>query len=360
MIRKYSMKRMKMERYTELHLHLDGSLPIQTVRKLMKMNNIYPEGYSSEEEIGDDLLKELLMVSPDCRDLNEYLKKFDFPLLLLQNRESLKAAVFELGIWLQEQNVGYAEIRFAPQLHTRRGLTQREVADAAIEGIREYRAAGGVAELRLIFCLMRGDMGDPEKYEMNMETVRIASEIFETYSSGKHRSGDSASPDPFPSAADTRGVLAGLDLAGAEALFPTKDYRPFFSVAREKGIPFTIHAGEAAGPESVWEAINMGAKRIGHGIAAARDEKLMRYMAGHGIVVEMCPTSNLQTGAVRDIRDYPLRTFLEYGIPVTVNSDNCTVSGTTIKEEFELLRKEIGLTRDEEERIRNYATICIA
>ncbi|MCR5293069.1 MAG: adenosine deaminase [Eubacterium sp.] len=331
---------MKMERYIELHLHLDGSLPIQTVRKLMKMNNIYPEGYSSEEEIGDDLLKELLMVSPDCRDLNEYLKKFDFPLLLLQNRESLKAAVFELGIWLQEQNVGYAEIRFALQLHTRRGLTQREVADAAIEGIREYRAAGGAAELRLIFCLMRGDMGDPEKYEMNMETVRIASLI-----SG---------------ASDTRGVLAGLDLAGAEALFPTKDYRPFFSVAREKGIPFTIHAGEAAGPESVWEAIDMGAKRIGHGIAAARDEKLMRYMAGHGIVVEMCPTSNLQTGAVRDIRDYPLRTFLEYGIPVTVNSDNCTVSGTTIKEEFELLRKEIGLTRDEEERIRNYATICIA
>lgn len=329
-----------MERYTELHLHLDGSLPIQTVRKLMKMNNIYPEGYSSEEEIGDDLLKELLMVSPDCRDLNEYLKKFDFPLLLLQNRESLKAAVFELGIWLQEQNVGYAEIRFAPQLHTRRGLTQREVADAAIEGIREYRAAGGAAELRLIFCLMRGDMGDAEKYEMNMETVRIASLIY--------------------GAADTRGVLAGLDLAGAEALFPTKDYRPFFSVAREKGIPFTIHAGEAAGPESVWEAIDMGAKRIGHGIAAARDEKLMRYMAGHGIVVEMCPTSNLQTGAVRDIRDYPLRTFLEYGIPVTVNSDNCTVSGTTIKEEFELLRKEIGLTRDEEERIRNYATICIA
>ena len=153
-------------------------------------------------------------------------------------------------------------------------------------------------------------------------------------------------------------MIAGLDLAGAEALFPTEDFREFFEEAKRLNIPFTIHAGEAAGPESIWSAIDMGAMRIGHGIAAAKDEKLMKYMAECGIAVEMCPTSNLQTKAVTDMKEYPIRKFMEYGIPVTINTDNTTVSGTDIQKEFLLLRETIGLTEEEEMKIRANSRKC--
>ena len=321
-----------MNKHHELHIHLDGSLPYETVLTLIKKN----DGAEVSQKLPEDI-HSLLTVSPDCRSLNEYLEKFDFPLSLLQTVDAVQLAVHDLGIWLSEREVEYAEIRFAPQLHTGKGLNQEAVATAAVNGIKQLKSEGAPIDLRLIFCLMRGDMTDSAKYEANMETVHIAEKCIDIFGNE---------------------MIAGLDLAGAEALFPTEDFREFFEEAKRLNIPFTIHAGEAAGPESIWSAIDMGAMRIGHGIAAAKDEKLMKYMAERGIAVEMCPTSNLQTKAVTDMKEYPIRKFLEYGIPVTINTDNTTVSGTDIQKEFLLLRETIGLTEEEEMKIRANSRKC--
>ena len=143
-----------------------------------------------------------------------------------------------------------------------------------------------------------------------------------------------------------KGVVAA-DLAGAEGLYPTRDFGEEFALARRLGVPFTIHAGEADGPESIWKALEFGAVRIGHGVRAVEDEALMRELAQRGIPLEMCPTSNLQTRAVNSLTDYPLRNFLDRGIRVTVNSDNMTVSDTWAGKEFALLSREYGLTEEE-------------
>ena len=145
-------------------------------------------------------------------------------------------------------------------------------------------------------------------------------------------------------------VIAGVDLAGAEALYPTESFSDVFDLAKELKVPFTIHAGEAAGSESIWAAIKLGAKRIGHGVAAIKDEKLMEYLAENGIVLECCPTSNLNTKIFNDYAELPIKEFLERGIKVTVNTDNMTVSNTDIIREFEALTA-VGLTDGEKRQL---------
>ena len=358
--------------YTDLHLHLDGSLSMDAVKFLAWMD----EASGIELPYDDEDLWAALSVNKERlaahlgfdeaenrkRTLNDYLKKFELPLSLLQTEDSLSLAIIDIARRLKEVGVDYAEIRFAPQLHTRRGLTQLQVVEAVLNGYMsrldfsgdnrdtplvkkmiEYENmtnidmgidnSGGFPHLRFILCLMRGSSRNPKQYEMNMETVEVARHLMNEGNS----------------------LIAGIDLAGAEGLYPTNEYRDFFGLARKYRIPFTIHAGEAAGPESIWEALELGAKRIGHGIAAAKDEELMQELARRKIVLEMCPTSNLQTGAVTDMSKYPLRLFLLYDMKVTVNSDNMTVSGTNVKKEFEFLKKEIGLSEDEEKTLMKNA-----
>ena len=187
----------------DLHLHLDGSLSLASVRELAAM-----DGISLDD---DRTLLRRLQVEPDCRDLNEYLEKFDFPCALLQTPAALTKAVSNLRRELARQGLLYAEIRFAPQFHLRRGMTQRQVVAAAAAGLE-----GAGVKANLILCCMRV----PNSREKNLETVRVAAEF-----RGK-------------------GVCA-VDLAGAEALFPTGDFEEEFALARELGVPFTIHAGEA-------------------------------------------------------------------------------------------------------------------
>ena len=339
--------------YTDLHLHLDGSLSPDAVKYLNWMD----ENAGVELPYDDNTLWKMLSIADDIygsnKSLNEYLKRFDLPLSLLQTEENISYAVMDIASNLKKIGVDYAEIRFAPQLHTKRGLTQLKVVEAVIDGynrrldfgddesqltkklIEYYNYTGidmGVSKereyphLRFILCLMRGNMSDPRLYDMNMETVEVARHLM----------------------SEGNDLIAGLDLAGAEGLYPTSDYTDFFGKARRHRIPFTIHAGEAAGPESIWEALEMGATRIGHGIAAAEDEILMQELAKKGTVIEMCPTSNLQTGAVKDMSKYPLRLFLLHNMKVTVNSDNMTVSGTNVRKEFDLLKREIYLSEEEE------------
>ncbi|MBR5021420.1 MAG: adenosine deaminase [Oscillospiraceae bacterium] len=278
----------------DLHLHLDGSLSLASVRELAAMQNI-------DVDADDKILLKRLQVNPGCRNLNEYLEKFDFPCSLLQTSEALTRAVSNLRRELAQQGLLYAEIRFAPQFHLAQGLTQDQVVEAAVAGL-----AGEGVKANLILCCMRV----PNSHEKNLETVRMAAKYL-----GK-------------------GVCAA-DLAGAEALFPAADFAEEFALARELGVPFTLHAGEAAGPESIRQALALGAKRIGHGVRCIEDEALMAELAEKGIPLEMCPTSNVQTCIFEKVSDYPLVRLLDAGIRSTVNTDNMMVSGVTLSSEMD-------------------------
>ncbi len=288
----------------DLHLHTDGALSVDTVRKLAEM-----QGTKLPTEDREELLR-LLSAPRDCQDLNEYLKCFSLPCSLMQSRDTVREAFFRIKEELKADGLLYVELRFAPQLHTRQGLEQEEVLLAALEGCR-------CSDLRsnLILCCMRGR----DNHAANLETVRLAA---------KYRD---------------RGVAA-IDLAGAEALYPTGDFAELFAYGRELGLRFTIHAGEADGPESVAKALDFGASRIGHGVRSTEDEALFRRLADSGVTLELCLSSNLQTKAAKSLESYPLKRLMDRGITVTLNTDNPTVSATTMRKELELARESFGLT----------------
>lgn len=291
----------------ELHLHLDGSLSPRVMRELADMQEIP----LSDEEIAH------AGVTIDCRDLNEYLEKFALPCSLLQTREALELASYSLFMELKEEGCIYAEVRFAPQLHLEKGLTQEEAVEAVVYGMHkaslDFNMDGGI-----ILCCMRGE----NTREANLETVEMAAAFAK------------------------EGVVA-VDLAGAEALYPTEEYREIFEKAQEEHVTITLHAGEAAGPESIESALSMGASRIGHGVRCLESEETTEKLSLWNIPLELCPTSNLQTSIYDRYEDYPVRKLMEAGIPVTINSDNRTVSSTTLRKEYEALIEHCGLTEAE-------------
>lgn len=300
--------RMKERTYgrIDLHLHLDGSLSLQSVRELAKM-----QGIAVPDE--DQELQRWLQVREDCKDLNEYLEKFEFPLSLLQTREAISKAVSNLGEELKSQGLLYGEIRFAPQLHLQKGLTQEEVVEAAITGMKQSGFCSG-----LILCMMRGEDNQKE----NLETVRVAEKYLGS------------------------GVVA-VDLAGAEALFKTADFTEEFALARSLFVPFTIHAGEADGPESVYQAVSFGAKRIGHGIRSVEDRELLKLLKEKEVTLELCPTSNLNTNIYENMEQYPIRVLMDAGVKVTINTDNMMVSNTNLKREFDKIAETFSMTEEE-------------
>ena len=300
----------------DLHLHLDGSLRSETVRELLLEEGI---------ELSLEEVSSMLTVSKDCKDLNDYLRTFEYPVKVLQKAQNIERVVMELGMDLHAEGLTYAEVRFAPLLSTEAGLTIDEVVEAAIRG-----AVAAMDECRgfrmgLILCCMRGD-----NHEANMETVRVA---------GKYLGN----------------VVCALDLAGAEALYDTGLFEEEFKLARELGVPFTIHAGEAAGPESIWKALEMGAKRIGHGIRCIEDDVLVDYLARHEIPLEICPTSNMQTRVFGDMDEYPLKELFMMGVHTTLNTDNRTVSDTDLKAEREFAKKYCRMTDEELDAMEEYS-----
>lgn len=281
----------------DLHLHLDGSLPPEIVPTLAGLAKVpLPEN-----------LEAALKVPADCQDLNDCLRCFELPLALLQSGEALQLAAYELGRVLATQGLLYAEVRFAPQLHTRHGLRQEQAVQAVLAGLAQAEKESPDFHSQAILCCMRGG-GQAE----NQETIELTAQYL------------------------GQGVCAA-DLAGAEGLYPTADYRNIFARAKDLGLPFTIHAGEAAGPESVRTAVELGAARIGHGVHALADEALTDLLAEREIPLELCFTSNLQTKAVASPEEFPLRAFLQRGVRATLNTDNLTVSDTTLREEFAAL-----------------------
>lgn len=294
-----------MKNLVELHIHLDGALSVDNCKKLASIQGI---DIPSDEEIFN-----LLTVSSDCHDLNEFLTKFEFPLTLLQSSLGIKCALKNLQDELVEQGLVYAEIRFAPQLHTCNGLSQEDVILSAIEGLNESSL-----KCNLILCCMRGN----DNHDENMETVRLAKKYL-----GK-------------------GVCA-IDLAGAEGLYPTKDFEDIFVYANELGVPFTIHAGEADGPSSVYDAIRFGAKRIGHGVRSFEDLELVKKISSLGITLEVCPTSNICTCIYGKISDMPIKYFIDNGVNVTISTDDPSVCNVKLKDELKSISSAFDLSYED-------------
>ena len=295
----------------DLHLHFDGSLSAKTVWEQARKQGIELNADSVEE------LKTKLVCPVECKSLNEYLEKFDLPLMVLQTESGIRECMSALIEELIAEDMLYAEIRFAPQLHLQKGLDQETVIKAALAGVKDA-VKGQKIKIQLILCCMRG----VENQEANRETVTLCTKYL------------------------GQGVCA-CDLAGAEALFKTEGFESLFAYAVSLGVPFTIHAGEADGAISIRDALRFGAGRIGHGVHAAEDEELMDVLQKEQICLECCPTSNVQTKAVAHIEEHPIKYFMEKGLLVTVNTDNRTVSNTTIDQEMQLLYKTFGLTKEE-------------
>ena len=281
-----------------LHLHLDGAIDIDDAFKWVKEDGI--------KISKKDLLREL-QVDEECHNLNDYLKKFDLPCKLLQTCERLEITSYHLFQKLAKLNVVYAEVRFAPLKHLEKGLTLDDVVISVINGFNKANVESGIMG-GIILSLMRG-----EEYEKNKKVVDVAKKYL-----GK-------------------GVV-GIDLAGAEALYPTKDYVQLFSYAKTLEIPFTIHAGEAAGVESIKAALDIGAKRIGHGVKVIDDEALMERVIKENILLEVCVTSNYQTEAIK--RRHPIEKLYRKGVKISINTDNDTVSGIDINREYARILQE--------------------
>ena len=291
----------------DLHLHLDGSLSEQDFMYLAQKEGI---------DLGNDFPHNIV-VPEDCPSLEEYLKRFDLPCKLLQSKENLAYVTKSLVTRLYKMGFIYVEIRFAPQLHLEKGLTQLEVAKAALEGLEAGLKECPGFDANLILCCMRH-----ASEEVNMETIEVANKLKGTR-------------------------VVAVDLAGAEALHPSSYYSRIFAKAKEYGLNITIHAGEATGNDEIMMAIDNGAMRIGHGVHLSLNEDSVKKVKDHNVCFEFCPTSNLQTKSLLRYEDCPLRKFMDKKIPVTINSDNMTVSDTDALFEMNKMVKTFHLTKEE-------------
>lgn len=290
----------------ELHIHLDGSIRVTTASELLNRPVI-------------EIEKEMMAPST-CHSLTEYLKCFDIPISLMQTKENLIRVSKELAQDLMDDGVIYAEIRFCPLFHIKEGLTKEEVVEAVLEGLHMVPL-----KTNLILCMMRHFTEEENK------------EIIELTKKYLHK-----------------GVCA-IDLAGDEAKFPTKNYQHLFEIIREKQIPYTIHAGEADGIESVKSAISFHTTRLGHGIHIIDDSSYAKEHKNQNILLEICPTSNVQTKAVSNYQNHPIRKLFELGYPISINTDNRTVSNIHLTKEYELLHHYFQFTLEEFKKINQQA-----
>jgi adenosine deaminase len=300
---------------TDLHVHLDGSLRLSTMLELAER-----QGVSLPAETPEALAK-ALHCGEATGSLVEYLKAFDTTLKVLQTEDALFQVAYELAEDAAAENVRYIEVRYSPMLHTRGGLRLTTVVEAVLAGLWEAQKEHGIVA-NVILCGIRNI--SPES-SIEMAELAVAYK--------------------------NRGVVA-FDLAGAEYDHPAKHHVKAFKLVHNNNIAVTIHAGEAYGPASIHQAIHVcGAHRIGHGCRLREDGDLLHYVNDHRIALECCPSSNVQTGAVRDLRTHPLKLYHDLGLRVTVNTDNRLICDTTVSRELWLCHTQMGLDRDDIHRI---------
>lgn len=291
----------------ELHLHLDGSVRVETAIELARTRRV-----EAPRTVAG--MRELLVASMPCRDQAELLRAFDLPILLMQDAEALERITFELVETKAADAVRYVEIRWGPLLHTRRGLALDEGIAAVVAGARRGADATGTV-VRLICTALRSH--EPA------ENVRLAVAAARFRADG----------------------LTGWDLAGPEAAFPDPLlHREAFEAARAGGLRITLHAAEWGGAAQVRRALALEPARIAHGAAAIDDPELVAELAGRRIPLDLCPTSNVQAGLFPSLADHPLAHLHRSGVPVTLSTDDTTVSDLSLSDEYARAIDEIGLT----------------
>lgn len=296
---------------SDLHVHLDGSLRLETILDLAEQDGIELPSHEPAA------LREAMNLGENCGSLVEYLKAFDVTLKVLQTEEALRRVAFELAEDAHAENIRHMEVRYSPMLHTRKGLRLTSVVEAVLSGLRAARETYGI-ESNVIVCGIRNISSE---HSLEMAELAVAYK--------------------------GRGVV-GFDLAGAEYDNPAKHHKAAFQLVRDNNINCTIHAGEAYGPESIAQALHVcGAHRIGHGCRLREDGDLLHYINDHRIPLECCPSSNVQTGAVRDIARHPLKLYFDLGLRVTVNTDNRLVTDTTVSKELWLCHTKMRFSLED-------------
>jgi len=298
---------------TDLHLHLDGSLRVRTLLDLAREHGVALPA--------DDVEGLRPHLAPRGGDLPAYLSIFDLTLSVLDTAASLERVAFELAEDAARENVRYCEIRYSPILHRKRGLSLEEIVEAVLRGLRRAEAEHPI-RCGVILCGIRQIGPD---ISLRLADLAIAY---------KHR-----------------GVV-GFDLAGAEKDYPAKEHREAFVRILEANINVTVHAGEAFGAASIRQALHYGgAHRIGHGTRLREDPDLLDYVNDHRVPLEMCLTSNVQTGAVARLEDHPFGEYVRRGLRVTLNTDNRLISDTDSTRELILAAQTFQLTPEEVRKV---------
>ena len=283
----------------ELHLHLDGSVRIKTVSELLNMDL--------------DECKEKMM-GKNLSSLDEYLTRFDLPIKAMQTYDNLKRIAYELALDLIDDEVIYAEVRFAPIFHTNKGLTLEEICKAILDG---FDMVKDKIKINLILCMMRHLSLEENKKIIDLYLKHI-----------DHR-------------------IVALDLAGSEDMFPNNKFYDLFDIIKKENIPFTIHSGEVNNTENIKIAIDYGFKRIGHGINIINDKNLIEHAKKKDVLFEICPTSNIDTFNCKNYINHPIRKLYDAGLNISINTDDRTVSNITLKEEYALVKQYFNFTDSE-------------
>ena len=298
----------------ELHVHLDGSLRPATLIELARERGQplpvwKPDGLASH------------MVASDTRSLEEYLAHFDTILSVLQDSAAIERVAYELAEDNARENVRYLEVRFSPALNTRGGLSPAEAVDASLRGLARAET------------------------EFPIDTALIVSGL---------RNLDPSTSDMLADLAVSyqgKGVVA-FDLAGAERGHPAREHREAFRTVTRAKLGVTVHAGEGDGPDSIRQALrDCHTHRIGHGTRLREDGELMQQVKDLRVPLEVCITSNVQTGAVPSYEDHPVRSYFDQGLVVTLNTDNRLVSGTTLTNEYWKAHRHLGFTWSELQQV---------
>ena len=298
----------------ELHVHLDGSLRPATLIELARERG-QPLPVWEPDELANH------MVASDTRSLEAYLARFDTILSVLQDATAIERVAYELAEDNAGENVRYLEVRYCPALTTRDGLSPAEALEASLRGLARAEAAFPI-DTALIVCGLRN---------LDPSTSGMLADLAVSYKG--------------------RGVVA-FDLAGAERGHPAKYHGKAFQTVARAELGVTVHAGEGYGPDSIRQALrDCRAQRIGHGTRLREDADLMQHVKDLRVPLEVCITSNVQTGAVPSYEEHPVQSYFDQGLVVTLNTDNRLVSGTTLSDEYWKAHRHLGFTWSELKRV---------
>ncbi|HGA4174599.1 TPA: adenosine deaminase [Streptococcus agalactiae] len=288
----------------ELHCHLDGSLSLPAIRKLANMADIILP--SSDKE-----LRKYVIAPAQTESLVDYLKTFEFIRPLLQTKEALRFAAYDVARQAALENVIYIEIRFAPELSMDKGLTASDTVLAVLEGLADAQKEFNIVA-RALVCGMR--------QSSHKTTKDIIKHIVDLAPKG----------------------LVGFDFAGDEFSYPTDSLVDLIQEVKRSGYPMTLHAGECGCAKHIADSLNLGIKRMGHVTALTGQRDLIKRFVEEDAVAEMCLTSNLQTKAVSSIQSFPYQELYDAGGKITINTDNRTVSDTNLTKEYSLFVTYFG------------------